>query len=60
LFKGLSIYKLVFQYYFWKLAREGYPIEFFIEGGRSRTGKLLLFKMGILSMLMEGWRCGEY
>ncbi len=59
-FKGLSIYKLVFQHYLWKLAREGYPIEFFIEGGRSRTGKLLPPKMGILSMLMEGWRRGEY
>ena len=59
-FKGLKVYKLVFQHYLWKLAREGYPIEFFIEGGRSRTGKLLPPKMGILSMLMEGWRRGEY
>ena len=39
---------------------EGYPIEFFIEGGRSRTGKLLAPKMGILSMLVEGWLRGEY
>lgn len=59
-FKGLDVYKLVFQHYLWKLLREGYPVEFFIEGGRSRTGKLLPPKMGILSMLMEGWQRGEY
>ena len=58
--KGLHLYKLVFRHYLWKLAREGYPIEFFIEGGRSRTGKLLAPKMGILSMLVEGWLRGEY
>ena len=58
--RGLHIYKLVFQHYLWKLLREGYPVEFFIEGGRSRTGKLLPPKMGILSMLMEGWQRGEY
>ena len=59
-FRGLDVYKLVFQHYLWKLLREGYPVEFFIEGGRSRTGKLLPPKMGMLSMLMEGWQRGEY
>ncbi|MBU0552180.1 1-acyl-sn-glycerol-3-phosphate acyltransferase [Myxococcota bacterium] len=59
-FKGLDLYKLVFRQYLWKLVREGYPIEFFLEGGRSRTGKLLQPKMGMLSMLLEGLQEGEF
>ena len=59
-FTGQHIYKLVFRRYLWKLLREGYPVEFFMEGGRSRTGKLLPPKLGMLSMLLEGVRSGEY
>ncbi len=44
----------------WKLLREGYPVEFYMEGGRSRTGKLLPPKLGMLSMLLEGVAQGEY
>lgn len=59
-FTGDPLYKAVFRRYLWKLVREGYPVEFFMEGGRSRTGKLLPPKMGMLSMLMEGLRQGEF
>ncbi len=59
-FAGDPLYKAVFRRYLWKLAREGYPVEFFMEGGRSRTGKLLPPKMGMLSMLLEGLRQGEF
>ena len=59
-FQGMPIYKLVFRSYLWKLIREGYPVEFFIEGGRSRTGKVLPPKLGMLSMMLEGVRRGEY
>ncbi len=59
-FAGQPIYKEVFRQYLWALIRQGYPTEFFIEGGRSRTGKLLPPKMGMLSMLLEGVRRGEY
>ncbi|MEE2643380.1 MAG: 1-acyl-sn-glycerol-3-phosphate acyltransferase [Myxococcota bacterium] len=59
-FVGAPLYKQVFKQYLWKLVREGYPLEFFIEGGRSRTGKLLQPKLGILSMLLEGYRLGEF
>jgi glycerol-3-phosphate O-acyltransferase len=31
----------------------GYNIEFFIEGGRSRTGKLVLPKLGLLAILIQ-------
>jgi glycerol-3-phosphate O-acyltransferase len=59
-FHGLPLYRLVFRRYLWKLVREGYPIEFYMEGGRSRTGKLLQPKMGMLAMLLEGVQLGEY
>ena len=59
-FVGLDLYKIVFKHYVWKLVREGYPVEFFIEGGRTRTGKLLSPKMGLLSIILEGMRRGEY
>ena len=59
-FVGLDLYKIVFKHYVWKLIREGYPVEFFIEGGRTRTGKLLSPKMGMLSIILEGVRRGEY
>lgn len=59
-FAGQPLYKEVFRLYLWALVRQGYPIEFFIEGGRSRTGKLLPPKLGLLNMLLEGVRRGEY
>jgi glycerol-3-phosphate O-acyltransferase len=59
-FVGFDLYKIVFKHYVWKLIREGYPVEFFIEGGRTRTGKLLSPKMGLLSIILEGVRRGEY
>jgi glycerol-3-phosphate O-acyltransferase len=58
-FKGQFVYGAVFRAYLWKLLREGYPVEFFPEGGRSRTGKLLPPKLGMLGMLMDGIRRGE-
>jgi glycerol-3-phosphate O-acyltransferase len=36
-----------------KVVREGYSIEFFLEGGRSRTGKLLPPKLGLLGMVVD-------
>jgi len=58
-FAGAGIYKTVFECYIRSLIREGFNIEFFIEGGRSRTGKLFLPKMGILSMLVRAFEEGE-
>jgi len=56
------IFPVVFQRYLHQLVRDGFPIEFFIEGGRSRTGKLLPPRLGVLKMIMdsaqnlrEGW-----
>ena len=52
-FHGDRIFPVVFERYLRELVRMEVPIEFFIEGGRSRTGKLLPPKTGVLGMLME-------
>ena len=57
-FRGAVVYSRVFSEYIHKLLEEGFNIEFFIEGTRSRTGKLILPKLGFLSMLLEAFRNG--
>lgn len=52
-FSGNRLYKIVFQTYLKILIREGYPQEFFIEGGRSRSGKIKPPRLGMLSMYSE-------
>ncbi len=52
-FKGKAIYIAVLKQYIKTLINEEYSIEFFIEGGRTRTGKLVFPKMGILKYLIE-------
>lgn len=49
-FRGDKLYAAVFAAYVRRLLKEGHALEFFIEGGRSRTGKVLLPKMGMLTM----------
>lgn len=55
-FGGNPLYKAVFQSYITELVRQNYCQEFFIEGTRSRTGKMGHAKLGMLSMLIESWR----
>jgi glycerol-3-phosphate O-acyltransferase len=57
-FGGNPLYKAVFQAYLTELVRQGYCQEFFIEGTRSRTGKMAHPKLGMASMLVESWREG--
>jgi glycerol-3-phosphate O-acyltransferase len=57
-FKGAVLYSRVFAAYIHKLLEEGFNIEQFIEGGRSRTGKLLMPKLGLLSILLNAYRNG--
>jgi len=47
-------YGAVVNAYIRRLIQEGYAIEVFIEGGRSRTGKLLRPKLGMLEMALKG------
>jgi glycerol-3-phosphate O-acyltransferase len=53
-----ELYKAVFREYLAFLIREGYTQEFFIEGGRSRTGKILTPKLGMLSAIVNAFLCG--
>lgn len=50
---GDKLYGLVLSQYIRKILKEGYSIEFFIEGGRSRTGKTLPPKFGILKYVAD-------
>lgn len=55
-FRGNRVYGEVFHEYVCYLIDKGFPMQLFIEGGRSRTGKLLKPKTGMLSMIVEGQR----
>jgi len=57
-FRNNVLYSTVFKAYIAELVRTGVSIEFFLEGTRTRTGKLLPPKFGILSMLLEAWTDG--
>jgi glycerol-3-phosphate O-acyltransferase len=57
-FRGAVLYSKVFVEYIHRLLEEGYTIEQFIEGGRSRTGKLLMPKLGLLSILLNAYKNG--
>lgn len=52
-FGGDRIFPVVFERYMRQLIRDGFPIEFFLEGGRSRTGKLLPARHGVLGMVLD-------
>ncbi len=52
-FKGDRVFPTVLRAYLAHLFREGYTVEFFIEGGRSRTGKTLPAKLGILGYTVD-------
>jgi glycerol-3-phosphate O-acyltransferase len=55
-FRGNKIYSEVFSKYLAILLKEGLPLEFFIEGGRSRTGKMVMPKYGLLSMVIQAYQ----
>jgi glycerol-3-phosphate O-acyltransferase len=55
-FKGNRLYGEVFAKYLEVILKEGLPLEFFIEGGRSRSGKMVMPKFGLLSLLIQAYR----
>ena len=57
-FSRATLYLEVFTRYIKALLEEGHSIEFFIEGGRSRNGKLVLPKTGFLSILLQAHQEG--
>ena len=56
--KGDRVYTAVLRAYVKQLLRDRFPQEFYVEGGRSRTGKLLFPKMGLVSMEVDAWLDG--
>ncbi|MCV2508370.1 MAG: 1-acyl-sn-glycerol-3-phosphate acyltransferase, partial [Candidatus Lightella neohaematopini] len=52
-FKNSKLYSIVFREYFNQLLSNENTIEYFIEGSRSRTGKLLTPKTGLLSIIIK-------
>jgi glycerol-3-phosphate O-acyltransferase len=58
-FKDNAIYKWVLQSYLDYLVEKRFSIEFYIEGGRSRSGKLLPPRFGMLAYLVDSWRRGK-
>jgi glycerol-3-phosphate O-acyltransferase len=54
-FKGDPLYAAIFSAYLDAILRRGFPIEYFIEGGRSRTGKMLSPKAGMLAMTIDSF-----
>jgi glycerol-3-phosphate O-acyltransferase len=52
-FSNDILYKLTLEAYLYYMLIKGNPIEFFFEGGRSRTGKLLPPRYGLYQMIIE-------
>ncbi|XP_066549137.1 dihydroxyacetone phosphate acyltransferase [Amia ocellicauda] len=59
-FGGDKLYWAVFSEYVKTTLKTGHtPVEFFLEGTRSRTGKTLTPKLGLLNIVMEPFFKGE-
>ena len=54
-FKSNALYSAVFTEYVSQLFARGVALEYFIEGGRSRTGRLLTPRSGMLAMTLRSF-----
>ena len=54
-FAGNRLYTAVVEEYIHYLLTHGYPLSFFPEGGRSRSGRVLPLKTGMLSMVVKSY-----
>jgi glycerol-3-phosphate O-acyltransferase len=54
-FKGNPLYTAVFNEYLHCLFSKGFPVEYFVEGGRSRTGRMLRPKTGMLAITLRSF-----
>ncbi|SFX23530.1 glycerol-3-phosphate 1-O-acyltransferase PlsB [Marinospirillum alkaliphilum] len=57
-FRDNPLYAAVFNEYFCHLLAQGHPVEYFVEGGRSRTGRTLPPRPGMLSMTLKAAQRG--
>ncbi len=58
-FKENELYKFVLRSYLDYLVERRFPLEWYIEGGRSRSGKLLPPKLGMLGWVVDSVRRGK-
>ncbi|SEL15584.1 glycerol-3-phosphate 1-O-acyltransferase PlsB [Halomonas daqiaonensis] len=54
-FRDDRLYATVFNEYLHRLISRGHPLEYFIEGGRSRSGRMLPARPGMLSMTLRSY-----
>jgi len=54
-FKENAIYNAVMRAYINQLVELGVPLEYFVEGGRSRTGRMLKPRFGMLGMTVDAY-----
>ncbi|MBA1201264.1 glycerol-3-phosphate 1-O-acyltransferase PlsB [Pseudomonas capeferrum] len=54
-FKGNPLYTAVFNEYLHTLFSRGFPVEYFVEGGRSRTGRMLQPRTGMLAITVRSF-----
>ncbi|MDA8792312.1 1-acyl-sn-glycerol-3-phosphate acyltransferase [Bacteriovoracaceae bacterium] len=52
-FQDDNLYKVTLESYIYYLLKENRIVEFFFEGGRTRTGKLLRPRFGLFKMILE-------
>jgi glycerol-3-phosphate O-acyltransferase len=55
-FKDQDVYKFVLGLYIDYLVEKRFPLEWYIEGGRSRSGKLLPPRFGLLAHVVDAYR----
>ena len=58
-FKDNPLYKVVLRSYLDYLVEKRFPLEWYMEGGRSRSGKLLPPRLGLLSYVVNSMRRGK-
>jgi glycerol-3-phosphate O-acyltransferase len=58
-FKDDAVYKFVLRHYIDYLIEKRFPLEWYIEGGRSRSGKLLPPRFGLLAYVVDAYRRGK-
>jgi glycerol-3-phosphate O-acyltransferase len=58
-FKDNEVYKFVLRHYIDYLIEKRFSLEWFLEGGRSRSGKLLPPRYGMFTYVVDAYRRGR-
>lgn len=54
-FRANPLYTEIFREYMAELMAQGFALEYFVEGGRSRTGRMLSPRAGLLAMTVRAY-----